>query len=85
MIEITDTQTMALFRTDHHQRRAVRIGGKQTTIALEPEFWSAADRQAQGQGVTWRDWIKSVLGEKPDGYGRASWIRIAILQNTVRV
>lgn len=62
------------------ERRHVGNGGDRTTIALEPEFWRAADRQAQARGMDWRQWAQAQLDGKPVSYGRASWLRVAILK-----
>lgn len=69
---------MGLFR--NLERRHVVSDEGRTTIALEPEFWQAADRQAEAEGKDWREWAQAQLEGKPDGYGRASWLRVALLQ-----
>ena len=62
------------------ERRHVATGGGKTTIALEPEFWSAADTQASARGMDWRQWTAAQLMARPTGYGRAGWLRVSILR-----
>ena len=62
------------------ERRHVATGGGKTTIALEPEFWSAADTQARARGMDWRQWTAAQLMAKPTDYGRAGWLRVSILR-----
>ena len=45
---------MALFR--NLQCRALMIDGSRTSIALEPQFWTAADRLSKAQGISWQVW-----------------------------
>ena len=71
---------MGLFR--NLERRHVVSDEGRTTIALEPEFWNAADRQAKAQGMDWRQWAAGQLEGRPVSYGRASWLRVAILKAT---
>ena len=72
---------MGLFRTI--ERRHIGSGGDRTTIALEPEFWNAADRQAEAQGINWQQWVAMRLEGRPESYGRASWLRVSILKGKV--
>lgn len=62
------------------ERRHVLSDACRTTIALEPEFWMAADRQAKARGLDWRQWALVQLDGRPDNYGRASWLRVVILK-----
>lgn len=70
---------MALFR--NLERRHVVAEAGRTTIAMEPEFWQVADQQAKAEGKGWQEWTQAQLIAKPAGYGRASWLRVAILQS----
>ena len=72
---------MGLFRSI--ERRHIGSGGDRTTIALEPEFWNAADRQAEAQGINWQQWVAMQLEDRPESYGRASWLRVSILKGKV--
>ena len=56
-----------------------------TSIAMEPEFWSAADHQAEAKGVSWLEWTLAQLRIKPAGRGRASWLRVSILQSHMSI
>ena len=62
------------------ERRHVVAEDHRTTIALEPEFWQAADMQAKAIGMDWRQWAAMQLIGKPNAYGRASWLRVSILK-----
>lgn len=73
---------MGLFR--NLERRHVVSDEGRTTIALEPEFWNAADRQAKAKGMDWRQWAAVQLIAKPSDYGRASWLRVSILKGAGR-
>ena len=69
---------MGLFR--NLERRHVVSDEGRTTIALEPEFWKAADKQAAAQGINWQQWVAMQLEDRPESYGRASWLRVSILK-----
>ena len=43
---------MALFR--NLQCRALMIDGSRTSIALEPQFWTVADKLSKAQGISWQ-------------------------------
>ena len=69
---------MALFR--NLQCRALMINGSRTSIALEPQFWTVADKLSKAQGISWQVWAKQNL-KKPDiKNSRASVLRVAILE-----
>lgn len=70
---------MALFR--NIERRHLEAGSGRTTIALERDFWRAADNRAAAEGVSWREWTQKRLTAMPAGSGRASWLRVAILND----
>lgn len=67
---------MALFR--NLQCRALMLNGSRTSIALEHQFWAAADTLSKAQGVSWQSWASNQL-EQAQG-GRASVLRVAILE-----
>lgn len=58
-------------------RRSIRIAGRPTSVALEPEFWRALEALARRRGVSVpalvRDLASSVRGN------RASVLRTAVL------
>ncbi len=70
---------MGLFRSNMKRRHLV-CGEIHTTIALEPAFWIAVDRQAEAAGIRWQRWAGDRLAEKPEGPGRASWLRLELLR-----
>lgn len=69
---------MALF--GNLERRHIGRGENRTCIAIEPQFWQAADKVAQSCGTTWREWAVDQLSKKPQQVGNASWLRVAILE-----
>jgi predicted DNA-binding ribbon-helix-helix protein len=69
---------MGLFR--NLERRHLVSDEGRTTIALEPEFWKAADKQAKAKRMDWRQWAQVQLEGRPVSYGRASWLRVSILK-----
>jgi len=50
---------MALFR--NLQCRALMIDGSRTSIALEPQFWTVADKLGKDQGISWQIWAAQNL------------------------
>lgn len=67
---------MALFRK--LECRALMLNGSRTSIAIEPQFWSAADTLSKAQGISWQSWAVNQL-KQAEG-GRASMLRVAILE-----
>lgn len=72
---------MALFR--NLQCRALMINGNRTSIALENQFWIAADSLSNAQGVSWQSWASNNLKSNIIG-NRASMLRVAILEASLR-
>lgn len=68
---------MGLFRNS--ESRHLVVDGIRTCIALEPQFWKAADVQAESAGIDWKRWASNQLSSKPEEFGRASWLRVSIL------
>lgn len=69
---------MALFR--NLQCRALMIDGSRTSIALEHQFWIAADRLSKAQGISWQVWAAQNLIKPDIKNTRASVLRVAILE-----
>lgn len=67
---------MALFRK--LECRALMLNGSRTSIALEPQFWMAADKLSNAQGISWQSWASNQLKQAQGG--RASELRVAILE-----
>lgn len=67
---------MALFRK--LECRALMLNGSRTSIALEPQFWMAADKLSKAQSLSWQSWAASKLSNAHGG--RASVLRVAILE-----
>lgn len=61
-------------------KRSLRIAGHRTSVALEPEFWSAVDDIARVRGVTVPTLIAIVdQARKKDEQSLASALRCAAL------
>ena len=67
---------MGLFRK--LECRALMIDGSRTSIALEPQFWTAADKLSRAQGISWQVWASNKITNAQSG--RASVLRVAILE-----
>lgn len=67
---------MALFRK--LECRALMLNGSRTSIALEPQFWMAADKLSNAQRLSWQSWAANQLKQAKGG--RASILRVAILE-----
>jgi len=72
---------MALFRK--LECRALMLNGSRTSIAIEPQFWSAAEALSKAQGISWQVWASNQL--KQAHSGRASMLRVAILAGTYNI
>ena len=48
------------------------ISGIKTSIALESVFWQTIDLISEGD---WKGWVNECLSAKPDGIGRAMFLR----------
>ena len=71
---------MALFGNFGLECRHLTLDGTRTSIALERAFWRAAERQAEAQGVDWREWATARLKRRPAHIGRGRWLRVSILE-----
>jgi len=60
----------------------ITLADKQTTIALEPIFWTAINDQLADETV--RGWITDCISSKPGTTTRASWIRQRVLINMLK-
>lgn len=69
---------MALFRK--LECRALMLNGSRTSIALEPQFWMAADKLSNAQSLTWQSWVANNLRKPHITGSRASMLRVAILE-----
>lgn len=63
------------------ERRHLTLDGTRTTLALEGEWWRALDRVSGGD---WQAWALMELARKPEGVGRARWIRTKLLKKALR-
>lgn len=69
---------MALLR--NLECRHITLGDTRTCIALEPIFWKVAEQQAQAEGISWHEWTAHNLIKPDISGGRASRLRVAILE-----
>lgn len=53
---------------------------KGSTVALEPVFWEKLDFLANKNQMGARFYVKQLLENKPDGQGRASYLRCCALE-----
>jgi predicted DNA-binding ribbon-helix-helix protein len=67
---------MGLFR--RLECRAFMLNGSRTSIALEHQFWAAAEAISKAHGVSLQSWAANQL-KQAEG-GRASMLRVAILE-----
>ena len=55
--------------------------GKQTSIALEPVFWTAIQHVSSRSGQTWKQWTEQQISTAPAGTRNlTSWIRSQVIQ-----
>lgn len=67
---------MVLFR--NLQCRTLMINGSRTSIALEPQFWTVADKLSRARCISWQAWASNKLTRSQSD--RASVLRVAILE-----
>ena len=60
--------------------RSVRVGGRRTTIKLEPEFWEAVEALAKTTNCS-VDAVCSIVNGLYDGGNLTSAIRVYVLRN----
>ena len=65
------------------EKRSVSLAGHRTSVALEPEFWSAVERLAAARGQSVAAFIAAVDRDR-GGRNLASAIRVAVLADTER-
>ncbi|WP_404379933.1 ribbon-helix-helix domain-containing protein [Caenispirillum salinarum] len=59
-------------------KRSIRIGGRSTSVALEPEFWRVLDGMAASAGKTLAALVREQAANTPDNL--ASRLRVAALE-----
>jgi predicted DNA-binding ribbon-helix-helix protein len=57
--------------------------GLRTSCSLESGFWAAIEVLAAKPGRSWAEWASDALVSKPAGVGRASWLRLAALEEAL--
>lgn len=60
-------------------KRSLTIAGHRTSVALEPEFWTALDRLAARRGQTTAALVAEIDGARTPERNLASAIRVALL------
>jgi len=63
------------------EKRSFRLAGHRTSVALEPEFWSAVERLARAQNEPVSTLVTRVDAGRRVGQGLASALRITILRS----
>lgn len=61
------------------QKRSLTLAGHKTSLALEPEFWTALEEMAASRGVTVVALIGEIDRSRP-GDNLSSAVRVAILE-----
>jgi predicted DNA-binding ribbon-helix-helix protein len=65
------------------KKRSFSLAGHRTSVALEPEFWSALQEIAASQGATLGALVASVDAERDPAQPLASALRVvALLKNS---
>jgi predicted DNA-binding ribbon-helix-helix protein len=60
-------------------KRSLSLSGHRTSVALEPEFWSALDRLAAGRNQTLVALVEAVDSSRDPGRSLASALRVLAL------
>jgi predicted DNA-binding ribbon-helix-helix protein len=50
----------------HLRKRSFRLAGHRTSVALEPEFWTALEAAARQQGLSLAGLVAAVDAARPD-------------------
>lgn len=64
------------------KKRSLIIAGHATSVSLEPEFWEALDKIAQGRGLSTQALIDKIDTDRTGNLARA--IRIFVLNDLRR-
>lgn len=59
------------------ERRHIVINEQSTTIGLESQYWKYIDALSSDD---WKQWTNEQLIRRPEGMGRASWLRLQVLE-----
>ncbi|HUG62586.1 MAG TPA: ribbon-helix-helix domain-containing protein [Methylomirabilota bacterium] len=65
------------------EKRSVSLAGHRTSVALEPEFWSAVDRLALKRGQSLAGFV-AYVDRNRKGKNLASALRLTVLQELER-
>ncbi len=71
----------------HLVKRSLAIAGHKTSLALEPEFWSALEREAQARSLPLARLVADIDSTRADsapGRSLASAVRVWLLKRTMR-
>lgn len=68
--------------TAHLRKRSLSLAGHRTSVALEPEFWTALEKQAVRNGETLAALLTRVDGAREPSHPLASALRIEALRFT---
>lgn len=63
----------------HLEKRSMRINQHRTSVALEPPFWSALEREAARNHTTMPRLIATIDDHRPEGQSLASAVRCYVL------
>ena len=63
--------------------KSIRMDGTQFSLALESLFWGEVDKIAKRRFLSRVACVCSYLRAKPEGVGRASWVRQCVVTSLV--
>lgn len=63
----------------HLEKRSMRINQHRTSVALEPPFWAALEREAKRNATTLPRLIGTIDDHRPVGQSLASAVRCYVL------
>ncbi len=66
--------------TAHLRKRSLSLAGHRTSVALEPDFWTALETQAARNGETLAGLLTRVDGARDPSHPLASALRIEALR-----
>ncbi len=64
------------------QKRSFSLAGHRTSVALEPEFWTALAALADGEGATLSAYVAKVDAARAPGQPLASALRVRALHGS---
>lgn len=82
-MDIACPESLTQTRPEVTEKRSVSLAGHRTSVALEPEFWSAVDRLALQRGQSLAGFV-AYVDRNRKGKNLASALRLAVLMDLER-